>query len=166
VIYKFHFAFFLLFILFCVQAGFADADPDEGDFWICPSGEAAFYSLSGVSYGGGFALGYGRGSSIGIKAAWFPGSDGASVLEINCLMRFYFNGKKAYSGPFLQFMGGPVLFFSKESGISIPSKIGVFSAGMGLGWRILILDKVFIEPNIRGGFPYLVGAGLSAGVRF
>jgi len=153
-------------MLFCVQAGFADADPDEGDFWICPSGEAALYTSSGVSYGGGFSLGYGRGSSIGIKAVWYPGSDGASVLEINCLLRFYFFGKKAYSGPFLQFYGGPALIFEKGETVSFPSETGVFSLGMGLGWRFLILDRVFLEPSIRAGYPYLAGAGLSVGVRF
>jgi len=89
-----------------------------------------------------------------------------SVLELNFLLRFYFYGKRAYSGPFIQFIGGPALFFDNESGFSIPSKIGVFSIGMSYGWRFLIKDKWFIEPYIRGGYPYLAGAGLSAGIRF
>jgi len=155
-----------MLMLFCAQAGFADVDPDESDFWVCPGVDTAFYTSSGVSYGGGLALGYGKGSSIGLKAVWFPGSDGASILEINCLLRFYFFGKKANYGPFFQLYGGPVLFFGKEDKLSVPSKIGVFSIGVGLGWRILILDRVFIEPSIRGGYPYLGGAGLSVGVRF
>jgi len=154
-------------MLFCVSAGFADTDSEESDFWLCPSGEAALYSISGASYGGGFAFGYGKGSSIGMKVIKFFNSEGTSVLELNFLLRFYFYGKRAYSGPFLQFLGGPALFFdNNESGFYIPSKIGVFSIGMSYGWRFLIKDKWFIEPYIRGGYPYLAGAGLSAGIRF
>jgi len=153
-------------MLFCVSSGFADTDSEEGDFWFCPGGEAAFYSVYGVSYGGGLAFGYGKGSSIGIKAAWFMDSDGISVLELNFLLRFYFFGKRAYSGPFIQFIGGPAIFFDKESVVSMPSKTGVFSMGMSFGWRFLIKEKWFIEPSIRGGYPYLAGAGLSAGMRF
>jgi len=158
---------FILFMLFCVSAGFADSESDNSDLWICPSGDAAFYSLSGVSYGGGLAVGFGKGTSVGMKAAWFFNfDDGISVLELNFLLRFYFFGKKACSGPFMQFTGGPALFFSNEIGVSVPSKIGVFSIGVGCGWRFLIKEKWIIEPYIRGGYPYLAGAGLSAGIRF
>jgi hypothetical protein len=162
--------FFLLlviFMFFCVSAGFAtEAEFEKGDFWLCPSGEAALYSYSGITYGYGFALGYGRGTSIGVKAIWFPGSEGVNVLEINCLLRFYFSGNKAYSGTFLQFMGGPTLFWDEMTGFSLPAKVGAFSIGAGLGWRILILDRIYIEPCFRAGYPYAVGAGISVGVRF
>lgn len=171
-------------MLFCVSAGFADADtelelelepdmeteaeeePEKGDFWFCPSGETALYSFSGVSYGGGLAFGYGKGSSIGMKAVWFVCSDGISVLEVNFLYRFYFSDRRAYSGSFVQFLGGPAIFFGGENGVSIPPKIGAFSIGLSFGWRFLIKDKWFIEPSIRAGYPYLAGAGLSAGMRF
>jgi len=157
---------FLLFMLFCVSAGFADTDYEKGDFWICPSVEASLYSDSPASFGGGFALGYGKGTSIGMKTVWFLNPIEGSVLEFNFLLRYYFSGKQAYSGPFIQFIGGPVLFFDEENGISVPSKRGNFSIGMSFGWRFLIKDKWFIEPYIRGGHPYLVGTGLSAGIRF
>jgi hypothetical protein len=175
---------FLLFMLFCVSAGFADTDTvadaiadadteaeeeievEKGDFWLCPSVETALYSYSGVSYGGGFAFGYGKGSSIGMKAVWFFNRNGVNVLEVNFLYRAYFFGRHSYSGAFIQFMGGPVLFFGGEEGVSIPSKVGAFSLGVSLGWRFLIKDRLFIEPAIRGGSPYLAGAGLSAGIRF
>lgn len=163
---------FMIFLLFCVSAGFADTDPERGDFWLCPSLEAAFYNSSGTPEGVGLALGYGSGISIGMKMVWFLPrfeeiiSDDVSVLEINFLVRFYFSGKKAYSGAFLQFFGGPALFFCRENGFSVPSDIGAFSIGMGFGWRFLIKEKWIIEPYIRGGYPYLAGAGLSAGIRF
>jgi hypothetical protein len=170
------------FSLFCATAGFADtsdletvdledadtaeAEPDKGDFWFCPSAETAFYNYSGVSFGGGFAIGYGRGTSIGIKAAWFNNSDGVRVLEVNFIYRFYLANRRAYYGPFIQFIGGPAFFFGSESELSIPANVGAFSIGLSYGWRFLIKDRFFIEPSVRGGYPYLAGAGLSAGLRF
>jgi hypothetical protein len=166
--------------LFCATAVFADTsdletveieegeepEPEKGDFWFCPSAETAFYNYSGVSLGGGFAIGYGKGTSIGLKAAWFYNPDGVNVLEVLFLYRFYLADRRAYSGPFLQFIGGPAFFFGNEGGFSIPANVGAFSIGLGLGWRFLIKDRFFIEPSVRGGYPYLVGAGLSAGMRF
>jgi len=155
-------------MLFCAAAGFAAGEDnfESGDFWVCPVGEASLYTPVGYSYGVGGALGYGRGSSIGFKTVWFFDKDGISALEINCLIRFYFFGKKAYSGPFLQITGGPALFFTQNDEFSLPAKIGVFTLGAGLGWRFLLFDRIFIEPSIRAGYPYMVGAGISVGVRF
>jgi len=160
------FSLFLLFMLFCVSAGFAVTGDEDGDLWICPSWETAFYTFSGVSYGGGLALGYGKGTSVGMKAVWFFYSNGVGVLELNFLYRRYISGRQAYSGSFVQFIGGPVLFYGNNSDFSIPSKTGAFSIGMSFGRRFLIKERWFIEPYIRGGYPYLAGAGLSAGVRF
>jgi hypothetical protein len=159
------FLLFSIFLLFCVSAFAADGEFEKGDFWLCPSGEAALYNPYGFSYGYGFALGYGRGTSIGLKAVWFPESNGVSVLEVNCLIRFYFSGNKAYSGTFLQFIGGPALFFG-EDGFFIPARVGAYSIGVGFGWRILLFDRVYLEPYVRAGYPYILGAGLSIGVRF
>jgi hypothetical protein len=162
------FLLLLIFLLFCAAAGFAAGDDnfESGDFWVCPAGEAAMYTSYGYSYGVGFALGYGRGSSIGLKAVWFLENNGISALEINCLLRFYFYGKRAYSGPFLQIIGGPTLFYSHNSEVSLPARMGIFTFGGSLGWRFLLFDRVFIEPSVRTGYPYLLGAGISAGVRF
>jgi hypothetical protein len=70
------------------------------------------------------------------------------------------------SGLFIQFNGGPVIFAQNDDSIAVPSGMGTFSAGLSLGWRFLLGRTFFIEPVIRGGYPYIVGAGLSAGVRF
>jgi len=156
----------LFFLLFCISAGFADTSSENGGFWISLSPETALYSYSGVSFGGGLSLGYGKGTTIGLKTAWFYNSTGVSVLEINILYRIYFSSRKAYSGSFLQFLGGPALFFGKEDELSFPAKTGAFSVGVGYGWRFLIKDLWYVEPSVRVGFPYMVGAGISAGMRF
>ncbi|MDR2701685.1 MAG: hypothetical protein LBB72_04570 [Spirochaetaceae bacterium] len=133
------------------------------DFWICPGAEIALYSSTSASYGGSLALGYGRGTAIGLKAAYFtdPESDGA--LEINLLLRFYFLGGDYYQGTFIQFNGGPVLFFS-DNQIAFPANLGMISAGLSLGWRFLLGKWGFVEPSLRVGYPYLVGGGLSFGL--
>ena len=40
-----------------------------------------------------------------------------------------------------------------------------FSAAGSVGYRFGI-NRLYIEPVIRGGYPFIVGAGLSIGVRF
>jgi len=168
-----------LFLLLCVflfavpafaqdasaeEAAPVEVLPKEGDFWICPGFETALYSRSGLAYGGSLALGYGKGASIGLKAAYFFSSDN-TTLELNFLLRFHLRGAYAYSGPFFQFIGGSVLF-ADEANVGIPATTGSISAGLAFGWRFLFKDRWFIEPAIRGGYPFLGGAGLSAGVRF
>ena len=137
-----------------------------GDVWLSPGGDTAMYSAYGISYGGSFAIGYGRGTSIGIKGFWFFSPEGINTLELNILFRIYFLGAQAHSGPFIQIMGGPALFFIQDSEFSFPAKLGMISGGLCFGWRFLLGRNLFFEPSIRGGYPYFAGAGLAAGVRF
>jgi len=135
------------------------------DFWISLGGEAAMYSTLGMSYGGSLSLGYGKGIAMGLKTAFFINEEEIDTLEINFLLRFYLLGATYSSGPFLQVMGGPVLF-NHRGYFAIPGGSGTISAGLGFGWRFVILDRWFIEPAIRGGYPYVGGGSLSAGMRF
>ena len=141
------------------------AAPRE-DLWICPCAELALYSISNAAYGGGLSLGYGNRTSIGIKAAYlFDPTGKVSTLEINFLFRVYFLRAFSSSGPYIQINGGPA-FFAKDSRHSFPYEFGAVSAGLSLGWRFHIGKHFFIEPAIRGGYPYIVGGGLFAGVHF
>jgi hypothetical protein len=159
--------FRLLLILFALgTAVFAQAQSEQnGDFWISLNGDGAMYGSEGFAFGGGIALGYGSGSSIGLKAMWYFSSDNINTLEINFIVRFYLIGPQAYSGPFVQFMGGPT-FFGFLEGAYIPSEIGTISAGFSFGWRFLFIDRWFVEPSVRAGYPYIFAAGIAAGVRF
>jgi hypothetical protein len=167
---------FVLFFLFSVYTVFSDDNntdesiPETGgkkreDIWFCLNGDASMYSYVSFSYGGGFAFGYGSGSSIGLKATYFINEEGIDTLEACLLLRFYLLSKDAYSGPFFQFLGG-VSLFNRSGDFAIPSNVGIFSAGLGFGWRFIIADRFFIEPMLRGGYPYLVGVSISAGIRF
>jgi hypothetical protein len=184
---------FLLFITMLIStvgivSVFAQEQaPLREDLWVCPVLESSFYSLRNPAIGGGAALGYGNGVSFGLKVIYSSDRNGINTLELNLLARLYLLGLfrpvttnpedenseffsdvprfSGTSGLFIQFNGGPVIF-AENSNIAVPSKIGAFSVGLSLGWRFLFGRYFFIEPAIRGGYPYIAGAAFSAGVRF
>jgi hypothetical protein len=138
-----------------------------GEFWLGLGGEAAMFGTSGFSYGGSFAFGYGVGVSVGLKAAYFfDNVENIDVLELNFLLRFYLRGLTFSSGPFVQVLAGSAVFFRRETGFAIPAQWGIPSAGACFGWRFNIGKVFFAEPYIRGGYPYIFGGGVAAGVRF
>ena len=139
-----------------------DSTRETQDLWICPGAEIAMYSVSNAAYGGAFSIAYGNRASIGFRAAWFmDGNREVNTLELNLLFRWYF--LRPISGLFIQFNGGPALFFQNEA-FAIPSRLGAVSAGLSLGWRFLLGRYWFIEASLRGGYPFMAGAGLSAGL--
>jgi hypothetical protein len=139
------------------------------DFWFGVGGETAFYSASALAYGGSFALGYGTGSSIGLKASYYSNKEEFIIFEVDLFLRFYTSGRNAYEGHFIQLIGGASLIDNSEdiSGFfAFPSSIGVLNAGLSTGWRFLFNNNFFVEPSVRFGYPYFAGLGVSAGVRF
>jgi hypothetical protein len=136
------------------------------DMWVCPVFESGWYSVSNIAIGGGAALGYGDRVAIGLKVIYWNDLEYVRSLELNFLLRFYIFSRMERYGLFAQINGGPVIFAKDEDNLSMPSGIGAFSAGFSLGWRFLFGRYFFVEPAVRAGYPYIVGAGLSAGVRF
>lgn len=154
--------FLTLLVLFPALTVFAQDSAATGeDFWISAGADAAMFSISNIAYGGGLALGYGKGVSIGFKAAWFfDGAREVKSLEFNVLLRWFIMG--ASSGPFLQINAGPV-FFAKNESMKIPSEFGAVSAGLSFGWRFRFGRFWFVEGAIRGGYPFIAGCGIFAG---
>jgi len=145
-------------------------EPDQklifGDFWIGPSIEAAMYNSGTFNIGGGISFGYGKGASIGLKTVYlFDNENNTNILELMFLLRFYFFGRDYCSGLFIQIMGGQSLFFRQDE-MSIPTRWGIFNAGINLGWRFHIGKLFYIEPIIRAGYPYFLGFAVSCGVHF
>ena len=139
----------------------------EDAFWIVLSPEAAMYSNSSFCYGAGLAFAYGKRVSIGLKAAYFINIENRiDVLELGFLLRFYLLSGALNSGLFAQLTGGLALFIRGEEGISLPVQWGTMYGGLEIGWRFLLGKVFFLEPFVRGGYPYLFGGGISAGVVF
>jgi len=156
---------------------FLDAPAQRGEIWVCPGAEAALYSSSGMSAGGSLAVAYDSKFSFGFRAAWFFDiNNKLDALELNLLLRYYFMDSAAAgavlaeaascAGPWLQITGGPALFFDREEDAPGLAHWGRISAGLTFGWRFLFGKLFFAEPYIRAGYPYIVGAGVSGGVRF
>ena len=141
--------------------------PDNGEFWFSPSAEIALYSEHSFSYGAGFSIAYGKKASIGLKGAFlFDKHNVLDVLELHVLLRLYLFTGAANRGPFFQLEGGPAIFFPREFEITLPAQFGMFSAGLGFGWRFPLGNTFFIEPQIRGGYPFMLGGSLAIGLRF
>ena len=132
-------------------------------FFIAPLAEAIGYSYTSIAYGGGLAIGSGSGTAVGLRFLYATDPENYIFMEILFFLRFYFLGSEASTGPFLQFNGGPVIYAD-----SVPelSGYGGISAGLNAGWRLPIGRNFFIEPAVRVGYPYIVGGGISSGLRF
>ena len=138
----------------------------EDAFWISLSPEIAIYSDSGLCYGIGLAFAYGKKISIGIKSTYFFNFENrVDVLEIGLLLRFYLLPKLPSSGLFLQLSAGHALFLRYDGSV-LPAQWGTMYGGLEMGWRFLIGKLWFIEPFVRGGYPYIAGGGVLAGVVF
>jgi hypothetical protein len=129
------------------------------DLWVCSVFETGLYGAENPSFGGGLAVGYGNTMAFGIRAVYWGDMGEVRALELNVLVRHYFFSTAKHPGFFIQFSGGPVI-------ITNPTTAATISAGLSAGWRFHLGQNFFIEPVIRGGYPYFVTGGLSAGVRF
>jgi len=159
--------FIAIFLLLIVLPLSAQEETAPQDFWFGLGSELNIYSPTGLSLGVSLAAAYGSGTSMGIKLSCFFDLDGnLNVLEINFLFRLYLFGKSANYGPFLHLEGGPAIFFNSDETVSFPARLGMINLGLAFGWRFLLGKNFFIEPLIRGGYPYIFGAGVLAGMRF
>jgi hypothetical protein len=130
------------------------------NFFIAPVAEASYYGLNRPAVGTGVAFGYGSGLAYGFNFLYALNFEEYSFVETLIFLRYFFFGSGANSGantgPFVQFSAGPVFF----------SGSGTISAGLSAGWRFPLGTQYYIEAAVKGGYPYLAGAGVSAGIRF
>jgi hypothetical protein len=152
----------VLFLLFLSAS--AEAQERESVF-IAPLGEVLLYSEQSASYGGGFTLGWGGKFSAGLRVLYALDNDEVAVLECCLFFRYGLSRRPDRAGPFIQLNAGSALFF-KNDPITIPARAGIFSAGLAFGWRFMLGKRWYVEPSVRGGYPYLAGGGLSAGFWF
>ena len=112
----------------------------------------------GAAIGNNMALGYdmNRHFALGLNAVYSNDMNVASTMESTLMFRYYL----PFSGPFLQAEAGGM--FTAEDGKNQITPLGGLTAGLRLG-----MDKNwFLEPAVRGNYPFVWGAGLTIGKRF
>jgi len=149
--------------IFCEPA----AQRPREDFFIAPLTEVILYGIEIPAFGGGFAVGYGTGTAIGLRLLYTLDVDNINMLEMVVFLRYYIFGAQAYYGPFVQLLAGTAIF-TRYSTVYLPTGVGSFSIGLAAGWRFFFAggERFFLEGAIRAGFPYYIGTGLSIGTRF
>ena len=124
-------------------------------------------SLEFISPSIGIVFNYGltRNFSVGVNfiTSFDLYEKNNSVLTVESLLtsRFYLVSPtgEPLSGLFLEAMGGvSFLFINSELD-------NAANAGGVIGFRF-VLNKIYVEPVLRAGYPYLFGAGVGAGIRF
>ena len=115
-----------------------------------------------VSLGCGILTGLdiNRHFSVGIKASFFYDLETVSALEPQAFFRYYLPWRKEKNCPFIQAEAGSVIYW--EFGEIFPA----FSGGLAIGWRFTFAKNWYTEPIFRFGYPYIWGAGASAGYKF
>jgi hypothetical protein len=154
------FPLFLLFFFFLTAFSLSALEREE--LWVSPVVEINKYSPDGpAALAGGFALGYGDVGSYGLRLLLASDPDSFVTLEIVAFVRLFLVQPESNTGFFLQLEGGPAFFFDKGQSVwELPV------AGLMIGWRFPLGKRRFIEPALRAGHPYIVGAGLSVGFCF
>ncbi|MCL2705691.1 MAG: hypothetical protein FWE72_05735 [Spirochaetaceae bacterium] len=149
----------LLFVI--TLASFAQSSGKKEEISISPVAEINLYTASNIGTGGGLAISYGDGISLGVKGLYFTDLDTLTTIEILTFVRFYILDFNGNSGLFAQIEGGPAFFFEKDDDMK-----GMISGGVTIGWRFVLSKHWYVEPVVRGGYPFIAGVGVSGGVKF
>lgn len=129
--------------------------------------EANKNSISMIAPAAGISFDYSvfRKLSIGIKTIIsydvFEKENSILAVEPLGFIRWYVvspSGEPS-AGLFIEGQGGPELLFV-NSAVRASA-----NGGLSLGFR-MTFQNFYLEPSIRGGYPYLFGAGINAGFRF
>jgi len=95
---------------------------------------------------------------IGVKASYHHDLNMVNTIEPRLLLRLYLMPFSLR--PFIQTETGAVIITAAND------RYYNFSAGITTGCRINMKNFFYIEPALRLGYPFLWGAGITAGFRF
>jgi hypothetical protein len=157
---------YIVFLLIILSTVVANAQTiEKPDFFVAPLVEIIGYGMDGwPSFGAGFALGAGNGVAVGARFMYGIDTKSIHFMELAVFMRFYLQGPEANTGSFVQLNAGAAIF-GFENAPTIPAKAGTVSLGIAAGWRFPLgtnaVRRWYVEPAIRAGYPYSIGAGAS-----
>jgi hypothetical protein len=139
-------------------AGLAARAQERGHFSLGLGIEENWNARQGAALGGVFRGEGGYGNvGVGGRLGFSYDFDGLMSPDLAVLVRYYFFGlEKVF--PFVQ-GGFGVNLFIEESRVK-----GAFLAEGGAGVRIP-LENFYLEPYVRGGYPFIWGFGIIAGYR-
>ena len=139
----------------------------SGEFFVGVSAETALYSIDAVAFGGGLTAGYGFGAgAVGLGLRYLVDTGGLTTYAPHLFARLYLpqTAPRSGSGPFLQCTLGPS-FHTWNPRIPPGRLAGAVSADLSAGWRFLLGERWYVEPALRAGYPFIIGAGIAAGYR-
>jgi len=115
-------------------------------------------SKSSTAMGGNVVLGYdmNKNFALGLNAIYSHDMDVMSTLESMIMFRYYL----PVTSSFLQAEAGGAL--STTEGKNSTAPLGGLTAGM----RLEMEDRWYLEPTLRGGYPFTWGAGFTLGKKF
>ena len=115
-------------------------------------------SKSSTAMGGNVVLGYdlNRSFALGLNTIYSHDMNTVSTLESMLMFRYYLPA----TGSFLQAEAGGVLSATDGKNSTIP--LGGLTAGI----RLEVDKNWYLEPTLRGGYPFVWGTGVTLGKKF
>jgi hypothetical protein len=154
----YRFIFFLLLVpLFFLTPQFSLAQDKPLALGLGVEGNMNTVSSAAAAFGFSATLDLGRFFAGGLRTGYSYNFSNTGTLEMAALGRWYFltyDNSRLFAQVEL---GTDLIFFDGET---IPAFLG----GLALGWR-LPLGSWYMEPVLRGGYPYIWGLGLGFGRR-
>ena len=154
----------IIFLFFFTAVPARAQNTEKTDFFIAPLAEILGYSRQGPSFGGGVAVGAGNGVAIGARFLYAVDTESVNTVELAVFMRFYPGGADACTGLFVQLNAGAFVLGLHEIPFAF-AKSGSISAGIAAGWRFPLGERWYMEPSVRVGYPYMLGAGVAFAFR-
>ena len=130
---------------------------DKSGFFVGLGSEVNNNAKKGNAIGSNMALGYDMNKhfAFGINAVYSNDLEEEETLESKLMLRYYL----PVGGPFMQAEAGGALNKNDKNNI-------VPQGGMAAGWRFSVDKEWFVEPAVRGGYPYVWGTGITLGKKF
>ena len=150
----------VLCLLLCAIGSLSAIDID--DLFVGAGLELNAHTRERLAAGAGLVAGIDFNSmfAMGLKFYFSHNFDTVGALEPLAFFRYYLPLNMPLGNLFVQAEAGSVIYF--EYGKAYPA----FSGGLSAGWRFDLPKNWYVEPAVRGGYPFAFGVGVTAGYKF